>query len=75
MTIPAKTQNCFNTNPTSLPNVDTNTVNTNARAKTKSPTAKDAKTREARRSIEWHMEQRQLKQELADFGFSDETLS
>jgi hypothetical protein len=75
MTTPAETQNRFNTNPTGLPNADTIAVNTIARAKTKLSTAKDAKMREARRSIEWHMEQRQLKQELADFGFSDETLS
>ena len=73
MATPSKKQKRFIINTTVKP--DANKVNTGARSKTKLATEKANKDCKTRRDIEWHIEQRRLKQELADFGIIDENLS
>ncbi|WP_394230734.1 PA3496 family putative envelope integrity protein [Shewanella colwelliana] len=73
MTKPSEKQKRFIINTATAPNA--NTINAKARAKPKPPSPEAAKGHQIRRDIEWHMDQRRLKQELADFGITDENLS
>ena len=73
MTTPSKKQKRFIINTTVKSNA--NKVNTEARSKSKLATEKANKDCKTRRDIERHMDQRRLKQELADFGIMDEILS
>jgi hypothetical protein len=71
MTKPTEKQKSFNINATITPN----TNNPKARVKPQPPSKVASKQCKTRRDIEWHMDQRRLKQELADFGTTDENLS
>ena len=75
MTTPTEKQKRFIINTAVTPNSDANTINPKARTKAKPPSEKATKDCKTRRDIEWHMDQRRLKQELADFGITDENLS
>jgi hypothetical protein len=73
MATPTEKQKSFIINTAVAPNANTN--NTKARVKPQPPSKVATKQCKTRRDIEWHMDQRRLKQELADFGTTDENLS
>ena len=75
MSKPSEKQKRFIINTATAANNNANTINPKARAKPKPPTERAVKNCKIRRGIEWHMEQRRLKKELADFGVTNENLS
>ena len=75
MSTSTEKQKHFIGNTATVPNHNANTINLKERAKPRPPTEKATKDCKTRRDIEWHMEQRRLKQELADFGITSGDLS